>query len=437
MIRILLFVLFLAAYVFFAVVLPGSMKKLQSDTLAGKNFLSSEILLLEGVAMFFGLLYLLSGFWSTKLVLLILVTSHLGALVAWILNLMLASQSEQGGVRILWASNEIAMNHTIAMASLGGLVALPAYAYPIVAGVIFFRHPWGTTVLQVQEVKCTLLLLSLSGYLLNLIVPALILSSENLDEDTRQRSFVNQTVGLMPVAIYIAIAVWAFGLNGTPLTVSVLGFPAHTLAPRTLLLLLGLFAGSTLIPFVIGVQLARRKNLRFAEQQKDFLTSLERILEAPNADAYFEKLEELRGAIASAQSSLVGADRFLTYEKQIRESPEGIEPSEKPLADAIEKHRDLDPRLSFLDDLGKLLHEIDEVEADLKKRAPAAVEAAALQWSGKYKGWKEEVSKDLDADSSKKSLVTAGAGTLLSSLILALLSDMAQTAWNWIAQTHP
>jgi hypothetical protein len=65
------------------------------------------------------------------------------------------------------------------------------------------------------------------------------------------------------------------------------------------------------------------------------------------------------------------------------------------------------------------------------------METAALQWSEKYKGWKDDLLKDFDADSSEKSLVTAGAGSIISTLVLALFSDMAQTAWNWIAPTHP
>ena len=190
MLKVLLFLSFLVAYGLWTVLCARTLKKVQSDLLVGKSFWSSEFMLLEGVVGFFGFIYLLSGLWSMKLVLLIFVVSHLGGLVSWFLSSILGAQSEKTGIRALSAGKEIDIKYPVPMLVLGVSCSLMVLAYPVVAGILFFRHTWKTSVLQLLEVKYSLLLLNLSGYVLLVIVTSLMLASENLDEETRQRVFI-------------------------------------------------------------------------------------------------------------------------------------------------------------------------------------------------------------------------------------------------------
>jgi membrane protein YqaA with SNARE-associated domain len=434
MLKVLLYVFFLVAYVCWALACAKSLKKVQSDLLGGKSFWSSEVILLESLAGFFGFIYLLSGLWSLKLVLLIFIASHLGGLVAWALGSILGAQTKDAGIRTLWAGKEIDIKHPIAMITLSGICGVLSLSYPVVAGVIFFRHPWGSPVLQSQVVKSTLLLLNLSGYLLLVIVNGSMLASENLDDDTRQRIFINQLVGLIPAAIYVALAFWAFGLGGSPLALGFLGIPAQTISLQTLLLLLFLFAATVLIPYLAGTQRARRKSLELLGKVKGLVAELEDILESPTASLYVDKLNELHNKVIKTQSQFTDDDAMLAYEVNARQNPDKVPEADKSLVAGIEKTRDLDARFRFLEDLGKLENEIETIVADLQKRTETTIEDAARHWAEKFKGRKEELGKTIETASSKKPFITASAGALVSTIVLTILGEVAKTAWHWIMQ---
>src|ERR1035441_3551964 len=90
--------------------------------------------------------------------------------------------------------------------------ALPI-SYLIAAGIIHFRYPWGSPVLVAASVKYTLLCF-IGTYPLLLTTIIGIITSENLDEDTRQGVFISQMTAVIPTALYVALALWAFGVGG-------------------------------------------------------------------------------------------------------------------------------------------------------------------------------------------------------------------------------
>jgi hypothetical protein len=433
MLKILLFLFFLVAYGLFAWAGLMSLKKVQNDLLVGKSFWSSELLLLVNLGGFFGLIYLLSGLWSLRLVLLMYVASHLGGLGAWVLSAILGAHSERVGLRAVWAGKEIEIKHPIAMKSLTALTGVLALSYPIVAGVLFFRHQWATPALQIVIVKYSLLLLNLSGYAVAMIVVMIMLASENLDENTRQRIFISQLGGMIPTAIFVALAFWAFGFGGKPLAFDFMGI-SRTISPQTLLLLLLFFATTILMPYLVGTQRAHRTNLDLLENIRNYVAELAGILEAPTGSLYITKLTELRDKVIITQEKFTNDDALLTLEKGIRQDTDQISAEDKPMVDALEKTRDLDPRFKFLDDLGKFKKELEEIVADLQKRTEATVEAAAEHWGKKYEIRKAELVKEIETARSRKPLITVGVGALVTTVISGILSEVAKTAWHLI--TH-
>lgn len=433
MLKVLLFVSFLLAYGGWTLMCAKTLKKVQTDLLSGKSFMGSELMLIEGIAGFFGFIYVLSGMWSLKLVLLIFIVSHLGALVAWLMSSILGSQSEKVGIRTLSAGREIDIRYPVPMAILGGGCGLLVLSYPVFAGVAFFRHTWGSSVLQILQVKYALLLLNLSGYVLLVIVTGMMLSSENLDEETRQRVFINQLGGLIPAAIYVALALWAFGVGGTRLSVNMLGLPDRTLSLPTLGLLLGFFVVTVLLPYIVGTQRALRKRQDLPQIVRSYVSELADILETPAASTYIAKLGALQQRIGDAQDQFVEKDGWLSYEKKLKGRTDEISDQDKSLADVIAKTRSLDPRFKFLDDLSQLRSEVEEIIADLQQRSQATVEDAADHWSKKYEIRKADLSKTIDATSTRKPLITGGLGALAMMLVSALLSEVSKTAWQWIS----
>jgi hypothetical protein len=432
--KILLFLFFLGTYAFWLWISPKSSAKMQTDLIAGRSFWSSELVLLEGMALFFGSIYLLSGLWSLKLFLLVLIAAQLGSLVAWVLNSILGAGSEESSARVLWAGGEFGLKHPFVLGIPGLLSILFALAYPVVGGVVLFKHPWGSSELEALVLKYTLLFLISSGYMLTTIVNVSVLASEDLDDDTRQRIFISQFIGLIQSAIFVALAFWAFHPGGQPLPIGLFGIPTGTFSLQTLLLMLALLAATVLIPYLAGTQKARRKKLRVLGKIRDYLADIEDILEAPTGDLYIARLTEVRDRVAGASGQFTDSDKLLGFARDMSKDSEGASAELKRMAAAIEKARDLDLRFKFLDDLAKLEKGLDDAIADLGKRSPDKIEDEARHWGETYKGRKEELSKTIEAAASRKPLITAGVGTLAGAVVLDVVSEVAQTGWQWF--TH-
>jgi hypothetical protein len=147
-------------------------------------------------------------------------------------------------------------------------------------------------------------------------------------------------------------------------------------------------------------------------------------------------LTALRDKVAATKDQFINGDALLLFEKGVLESQEKLSEDDQTSADAIAKTRDLDARFRFLDDLSRFETELDEIIADLKNRPEATIEAAADQWSKKYEIRKAELAKKIEGATSGKPLVTAGVGTLVTTIVSGLLSEVARTSWQWIMQAH-
>lgn len=434
MLKLLLFLVFLVSFGLWAWCVSFALKKLQADLLAGKSFwVTTQFLLLATYAGFFCFLYLLSGFWSLRLVLLFFVAAQLGSLIALLLNAVLGAQSEKSGMRALWAGKEIDIKHprmSKILAILSGVIVL---SYPVVAGVSYFQHTWSSEALKILIVKYSLLLLILGGYPLTMIVVIMMLVSENLDEDTRQQVFVNQLGGMIPTALFVALAIWAFGIGGAGQLPRDFAGVFRTLSFRPLLLMLAFFSFSVLIPYLLGTQRARRRNLALLKERRNYAARLADILESPTGSLYVSRLTGLLEEIAGERSRMTGEDALLTQAEQIEANPAQIPADAKPLVDALEKTRDLDPRFKFLDYLTQFAKELREIIEDLQQRTGANVEQAAGFWSKKFELRKAELADEIKIAENLKPLVAAGLGAVATTIVSGILGEVSKVAWHIIS----
>jgi hypothetical protein len=437
MAKLFLFLAFLLVYVLWQVACFLAFKLIPNSVIKDNTLVVGEMSLLLGLAGFFAPVYLLSGLWSLKLFLLVLVSSHLSVVLAWVLNFMLGSQSNQSGSRAYSIGNEIEIRHLVLFKVVQYVFLFILIAYPVFSGIAFFRYPWASFTLETIIVRYTLLALNLCGYALLCIVNCLVLASDNLDDDTRQWSFINQAAGLAPTAVWVALASWAFGFAGAPLSLGSLGIPAHTLSWQTLVLLLGVFALTVLIPYVAGTARARRKRVALLEKQKSFVGNLEWILESPAPSGYLDKLNALSAKLDSARNEFIQAETLLQFEQEFKTlSAEQITPVVKSTYDALEKTRDLDPRFKYADALDKLRKDVEEIEAELQKLPAVAVVAAAKQFGDNYRSLKDNLDREIQSTSSTKPFITASAGSVVSAIVMAILGEVGKTAWQWIAEAH-
>jgi hypothetical protein len=432
MLRVLLFLAFLIAYALWVLACVKASVKLQQDAVKGHTFWATELLLLLNHAAFFGFIYLLSGLWSLRLVAMFLIASQLGSLVSLMMSALLGAQAPKSAMRAMWLAVEFQLKQPFLFKAVTWLTGIVFWCYPIVAGIIYFRYPWFSGVAKILIVKYSLLLLILGGYPLMLLVLIGLLVSENLDEETRQGIFINQLGGMIPTALFVALALWAFGGSKAALGFDVMGL-SKSLSLRELLLLLLFFACVVLLPYLIGSQRSRRRRLGFLKEQNAYVVELVDVLESPTPQLWQQKLGALKDDITARRDKLV-ADEISLQMKSEMDAGAEIPPQITLVAEALQKTHGVDPRFIFADGLHALEVDVAEVAADLQSRPPATVEAAAALWGRKYETRKADLAKEMDATTTKKTLVTVGMGAAATTIVSAILSEVGKAAWTVISQ---
>ncbi len=426
--RVVTFVLFLCAYVLWIWAATIMTKQLTRPTMrGGRMFWATEIFGLLSNIGFFILIYLISGFWNWRLLFLFLVASQLGILVAFLLNTILGSQNEQSYPRILAAGGEIGLTHPKLVLSLMGISALVMLAYVVASGILHFRYPWNSPALHIAAVKYTLIFLIFGNYPAMMAQVAAMLASENLDESTRQQIFVNQLAGMIPTALFVALALWAFGAGGAevPATVATV---SKAFSLRITLLMMGFFLVLFILPYYIGTQRAGRKRMKLLHRKRDLIGRLADLLESPVAFKYAPGLYELRDEISTEWRALMSSSPVLT----IDQDPNPTEDT-KTIAVAVKESSALDPRFQHATDLARLDAEMKEIGDDLQTQAPDTVVAAAERWSKKYENRKAELASTIAGTHDKKPLVTVALGMVVSALVSSILSGVGQAAWGAIS----
>ncbi len=300
--RVLFFLMFLCAVGLWMWGGIALNKKITQDVGKDSLFWKTETATLLSNAGFFAFIYLLSGMWNLRLVILFVVAGQLSIIMALVLNSLLGSQGEKFSSRVFAGGAELGIRYPkFSIFALAMLVVL-WIAYLIVAAVIHFRYPWESPVLVAASVKYTLLFFIGSyPFLITEIIASV--TSENLDEDTRQGIFIGQMTGLIPTALFAALALWAFGVGGADLPVSFGNLP-HSFSLRVTLILVAYFGLLILLPYFIGTQRGKRKRLALLQERQEYARSLAEILESPAGSLYVPKLAAVRDQVAAERETI-------------------------------------------------------------------------------------------------------------------------------------
>ncbi len=317
-----LFLVFVVAVVAWYLLQSKSAQILSKIPPRGQKLAAVELVLLKDLLAFFGFVYLLSGFWNWKLMLVMLVAVHLGPLTAWFLNNAFGKGPEPLTMRAFVVGFEVGRdNPSLISIPLKVIQAIPL-CYPVVAALFYFRHPWGSPILQAQVIKCTLLLLIINGYLVTTMLIPELLASANLDDDTRQNVFFSQLASLIPIGVYLAIGAASFGINQNSIRLDVFGAPGRTLSLELLAVLFAFFAVTTLVPSLVGAQRARVKELELVERARGLVTEIEDILAVPDKSAYVIKLETASSRMGEMHQQFLAEEPTFALNENIGKDPD-------------------------------------------------------------------------------------------------------------------
>lgn len=409
-------------------------KKISQDIGKDSLFWKTESATLLSNIGFFAFIYLLSGMWNLRLVILFVAAGQLSIIMALVLNSLLGSQGEKFTSRVFAGGGELGMQYPrFSIFALLMLVVL-WIAYLIAAAIVHFRYPWESAPLVAASVKYTLLFFIGSyPFLITEIIATV--TSENLDEETRQGIFIGQMTGMIPTALFAALALWAFGLGGADLPVSIGDLP-RSFSLKVTLILIAYFGLLILLPYFIGTQRGRRKRLALLRERQEYVRSLADVLESPAGSLYVPKLNALRDQVATERQTVEQGHQLMLLDDWKTNRPADFPEKTAPLVEAYRHSRDLDPRWKFFDYLTKFQTEVQEIINDLQVRPPETVEDAAGKWSKTYETRHAQLGEEIKGATTSRPLVTVAVGTVATAIVSPILAGVGKAAWTWIAAAY-
>ncbi len=428
--RLFTFFLFILAYGIFLVASTYLSKVLTKSRINGFVFFwGNEGMILLSILSTFVFIYLLSGLWSWQLVAIFLATSQLGVILGAVLNAALGSSSEKSRSRTKAAGGEIGLKHPIIFIVAMSLAAIILLGYFVLGAIIHFRYPWDSQVLHVAAVKYTLL-----GMIFVPNIPiwgqmAAMLSSEELDEDTRQQLLITQWAGILSYATLISLALWAFGIGAGPIPATLASI-ASTFSARVTVVVLAFPLLLFMLPYWIGTQRGNRFRGKLAGKMRDFTAKLTDLLLTPIPASYAPALAALQTEVLAELTATMQCSPIMALHPANPNTPPAALEAVK---DAVADSQDLDPRFHHVDELIKFDSGLQQIAADLQAQPPLRVIRAAERWGRKYQIRKTELAAEIDSSSNARPVVLLAVGTLLSALISSVLSDVGKTAWTAIA----
>jgi hypothetical protein len=432
-VKVLTFILFLICYAAaFVGAVPFS-KKIQTDLLVGRWFWGAELGILLAFVPFFLSVFLLAGFWSSTLIILFLIGAQLGIIFTWVFRAFVEESRDKSGPRGMWAGGEFGRTHPFLMILVFAIPLLALAAYPIVAGRAHFTHPIPSRELTVIIFKYSLAAFVFSGYP-SLVIPLFgVLSSENLDQQSRRFYLASQIGALTTTTLCLSLGFWAFGLGQSRVGVNVGGIPL-TFSPALVISLVAFFLFTTLIPYLIGTWRAKRWNLTLSGRKREFLRSLADALNEPVGSAYYVHLDKIRADLNKEIQDFTEEDAIVKWLRAIEQgtiTADSIPEPEKIVVTGFQKSRDLDPRFRYLDDLCEYVAGIQDVVQDLKEKSTDGDKKdAAKAWAAKYSLRDAQLDNEINAAKSVKTGVVAVVGFVLTSVGGALLGEFGKWAWT-------
>ena len=476
--RVGLYILFLIAYVIWSIGLfivvvkrVGANARRQRT----QQFMLSQALLFMSIGGLMVYLYLLSGYFSVFLLLVLLTGMEVAAIIG-------------AGLRGLSGNGDAAPRSSLATATLDFDVRYPTLAktvtsllptvimaaYPVVCGVLFFWLP--RPALPTRILQATMLYyLVLSG--LNAIRTAITVSSENLDEPARQTALLNGTAELVPVMLFLSITFWAFGV-GTEGHRVLVGDTSLVVTPLVFVAIAAYFLVFALLPYVAGTQRGKRKLRLFLDERNSWYDRLHDVLIMPTPKLHERKLVGFEAEVRGSRDAFVNENPVLLLDARLRAQgakqdvqeamddmpelhasismrrptlpalPEALRRWTKLLdhagvegenADDFQRFlvasmidsRAVDPRFKHLHWFDGLLEEIEEARRSMRRqRTLQDKEAAAATWAQAYRVRAEQITAQIKEIQHTRAPIIVGASAIIGPLGTVILDQFGSFAWQ-------
>jgi hypothetical protein len=374
--------------------------------------------------------YLLAGFWSWKLTLILFASLEVGYFITLLLWLLLRKSPKSEWVSQAYLSGgEFGVKHPYLTIGFMGLFTVIIIVYIVISGITHFKLPSGSTELITHIFQYTFLWLIVSSFFSSIYVLPFSLMSLNLDPDTRTRFIVTRLGDLITNALYFSLIFWSFGIFGKGINLEISNISLE-FSPRIIILVIIYFSITALIPYVIGTKRGKKKAINLMEKSYNQLDELVKIFEDPEPSSFDPNLKKLYNDLTKEINDFLNADSMVKTSYLI-DNNLPLPQEYSPLKDAYITSRLLDPRFRYYDwlkdfekNMSLLIKECAERTSELDKQQ------SATHWLTAYKTKRDDLRKEIEKEEKtnpRALIVTSCIVTFLTSIILSKLSDFI---WN-------
>ena len=423
------FIAFCVAYVLWTFGAIVVLLKIVSDVRKNRSFVNSELATILSLAGMFGFIYLLSGFFSLSLTILVVLAAQLGIAISGVLWALIGSYQTRWAERAAWAGAELQAKNPVSTMLIGLASAIVLFGYPVLAGILYYGHHYPPAQMTIRVIQLTLLYTFASTLVAQAPLLVRVLSSPDIDEQTRTRFLVVQLGGLVPTALLLALFYWTLpALDTGNFDLSAAGVSLQ-FSPTLIVVLVLYFVLLILLPYLVGAKRGRETRSQLLERRDDWLKELGQRLRAPTGLGHAAALLELQTGLASEWNSVAASDSMIAWGIGMQLPPAQAAEFKKafqgPIVDAFKDTRADDERFSYMDWLRETQKATAEIAAELQKSTVAEdIDKAATNWADVFREQGDDVQAQIKNNEESKSpgvIFAAWATPLLMSPILDAL----------------
>jgi hypothetical protein len=425
------FIIFLLIYALWAAGHYKLNKRLQEDMLRGKSFFAREMILLLSLSGFFIFIFMMSGFLSIALIGLFLAATHLGFLIEGFLRVLSGPTDPNWQPRTIWIGGAIGIKYGWLMMATMLISFLAVIIYPVSVGTVYFKHQIPSEYATLLVFRYTLTFLFGFGLIILIPMQVIVLSSENLDDSTRTVFLTRNVAGLVTTALYMGLIFWAFNIinNGYELSVGDFSF---AVSPILILVILAFLLFTGLLPYIMGIQRAKKWRIILLQKQQRWIRELLDVLLLPTPTVYIQGLQQVQQHLEAEYKKFIEEDEIIGICQEIDQKTSSDLPQDlQKFAAFYRISRDLDPRfnyLDFLNDLDQEVHRIANAFENMSSEDERTRNAGSYALA--YISRRDELSESVERVRESQSFIQVGLSAIASPIVSIIVGIFVKWAWG-------
>jgi hypothetical protein len=367
------YILFLITLVvYLSIIIYGQYKQTQTlTTKKGSILLNAQITILAGLIPILVIPWILAGFFSKLFSIAIVLAFEVTALLLYLFySLFRISPREVVNNIVIWGAETGLKYPRLFPKVLPIFGLLCMVGYFLTSSYIYFAYPPGSEA-AVRGILTVNMALFLVGALFAVLPTVMQISSSTISNSTRRSLFVSQGGTALQMGIILTVYLGLMGIGGERLVPRALPVPHAFAQYIPMALLLVFYLVIIIIPYFIGLESRRRKEITM---YRAILDRISRVIDAvgiPSADDV-NQLTELQLEFKKETDAWIETEPILELAAAIDkvDPADEIDPSVKTVMVAYEDFKTQDPRVINFKAIGALDKKLVELIAEYGRLQP-------------------------------------------------------------------